>query len=144
MAMVEERAYMRLRELRTRGLWDGSPPVPVEHVVEHLLNLTISWEVVTEQDGEQILACLRPETMEVVLNEVHRKRFETAQGLERFSIAHEAGHADVFAVAALSAQLGLLGEQLYRPNQRSATHGPVAVIAAPLSGLSPDMRAEIM
>ncbi len=142
--MVEERAYSRLRQLRDRGLWDGRPPVPVEHVIEHLLKLAISWEVVSEQAGEQILACLRPEAMEVVLNESHRVQFEDIPGLERFSLAHEAGHADVFALTALSEQLGLLAKDVYRPAQRSAVRGPVAVILSRVPGVSREALREVM
>ncbi len=144
MEMVEERAYSRLRQLRDRGLWDGRPPVPVDHVIEHLLKLTISWEVVSELAGEQILACLRPEAMEVVLNEARRGQFETMPGLERFSLAHEAGHADVFALTALSEQLGLIARDVYKPAQRSAARGPVAVILGRLPEMSREALREVL
>ena len=72
---IEEKAYGRLRRLRELKLWDGSAPVPIDHVIEHTLDLTISWEEVAEPPGRQVLACLRPETREIVLNEHHAPLF---------------------------------------------------------------------
>ncbi len=141
---IEHKAYRRLRQLRERGLWDGVPPVPIDHVLEHLLDLSISWEDVNEDPGEEILACLRPERREVVMNERYRERFERITGLEEFSKAHEAGHADVFALCADSEQIHLLPKSLYHPKHRSAAHGEVSVLTARLKALSPEMRSEVL
>jgi hypothetical protein len=141
---IEHKAYRRLRQLRERGLWDGVPPVPIDHVLEHLLDLSISWEDVVEEPDEEILACLRPETREVVMNERYRERFERIGGLEEFSKAHEAGHADVFALCADPEQIPLLPTSGYRPKHRSATRGVVAVLTVRLKELSPEMRSEVL
>ena len=58
---IEERAYYRLSQLRRprpdgrAPLWDGTPPVPVEHVAEHLLGLSITYDEIEEEEGEEIL-----------------------------------------------------------------------------------------
>lgn len=144
MREVERKAYERLRQLRERGFWDGAPPIPIDHVLEHLLGLSISWEEIEEEPGELIMACLRPETREVVLNERHLDLFREKPGLLRFSKGHEAGHADVFALAAETEQLTMAVETRYQPRRRSATRGPVSVIAERLRGLAPDVRTEVM
>jgi hypothetical protein len=141
---IEGKAYRRLRELRERGLWDGRPPVPVDHVLEHLLDLSISWETVLEKDDEEILACLRPETRQVVLNERYRNRFESVPGLERFCKGHEAGHADVYALCAVADQIQLLPHYQYRPTKRSTPHGDVAVLTSRLRGLPRSVRTDVL
>lgn len=144
MRLVESKAYLRLRQLQDRGLWNGVPPVPIDHVLEHLLGLSISWEVVEEGPGEEILACLRPQTREVVLNESYVDLFSQKPGLERFSKGHEAGHADVFALSTEQDQLGLLAPSCYAPRKRSASRGEVAVVAERLKSLQPEIRTEVM
>src|SRR4051812_21171033 len=104
---IEERTSKRLRELQQRRLWNGVPPVPVDHVAEHLLNLEYSWEEIEEEEGEEVLGCLRPSTREIVLNERHRERFDVI-GCLRFTIGHECGHADLYALADHATEQGLL------------------------------------
>lgn len=144
LSQIENRAYSRLRQLRQRGIWDGKPPVPVEFVVEHILDLHLRWEVIDEDPEESIFACLRPETGEIVLNEAHRNRFSEQPGFERFSIAHEAGHADVFGAVREAGQMGLLTDLPYRPQRRSATNGDVFSLHARLRELSPEVRTDVM
>jgi hypothetical protein len=131
--MIESRAYGRLRQLRDRLLWDGRAPVPVDHVLEQILGLSISYEIVSEEPGERILGCIRPERREVVLNEKYADLFTRQPGVERFTMAHEAGHADVFSAAASATEQAALFESPpYRPLQRSAAKGPVNVLAGRL------------
>lgn len=144
LGQIEERAYSRLRQLRQRGLWNGQPPVPVEHLVEHILELHIRWEVIQEEPDESIHACLRPATREIVLNETHRNRFQDQPGFERFSIAHEAGHADIFAAVGEADQIGLLAGIDYRPQRRSAINGDVFSLHARLRGIPQPIRTEVM
>lgn len=141
--LIEHRAYARLRELRSRGLWDGTPPIPVDFIAEHLLDLRISWEQINEKDSEVIFACLRPDSRELVLNERHRSRFANYPGLERFSKAHEIGHADVFALGALASQIPLLARGQYLPVRRTATKGDVTLIQPYLRHLPPQARADV-
>ena len=141
---IEDRAYGRLQQVRQRGLWNGKPPVPVELILEHALNLRISWEVIDEEPGETIFACLRPGTRQVVVNERHRSLFESQPGLERFSLAHEGGHADVFALAGRANERPLLEAMSYRPQLRSAAKGPVVSLAPRLRQLSPETRTAVL
>lgn len=144
MERIEQKAYARLRRLRELELWDGTAPVPVDHVLEHVLGLKISWEVVEEPEGSQVFACLRPETKEIVLNESYLDLFHEKPGLLRFSKGHEAGHADVFALLDESEQLQLLAKSHYRPMRCSASKGEVSVLQSRLRELSPDVRTEVM
>lgn len=146
---IEERTSKRLRELQVRGLWNGEPPVPVDHVAEHLLNLSFSWETVEEQDGEEVLGCLRPAAREIVLNEARRERFEVL-GCLRFTVGHECGHADLYALADLATEQGLLLPQFaptYQPKRARSTNGDVAVLVtrlnAALRGASRERRREV-
>jgi hypothetical protein len=141
---IEEIAYRRLRQLTERGLWDGFPPVPIDHVIEHLLALTIVWETIAEEPDEEILACIRPGTSELVLNETHLELFKQNPGLERFSKAHEAGHADVFGLTAQRDQLTIFPESHYKPKRRSSTRGDVNVITRKLRELDGRTRAAVL
>jgi hypothetical protein len=118
------------------------PPIPIDFIIEHLLDLRISWEDVGEGDNELILGCLRPETREVVLNERHRSIFGRHPGLERFSKAHEAGHADLFMLCGEADQLSFLTRG-YKPLRRTATKGDVIAIEPRLRHLSPEARVEV-
>lgn len=146
---IEERASKRLRELQQRGLWNGAPPVPIDHVAEHLLNLTFSWEEVEEEEGEEVLGCLRPPTREIVLNERRRERLDVI-GCRRFTIGHECGHADLYALADHATEQGLLLPQsgpTHRPKRARSTKGEVEVLVrrldAALHGLSRERRREV-
>lgn len=127
---IEARTSRRLQELQLRGLWNGQPPIPVEHVIEHLLRLAIGYDDIDEGDGEEIVGSFRVEEREIVLNLRHQGTFNAVPGRRRFTLAHEAGHADLYALAeqADQGELGLLSKT-YQPLHRSATRGPVAVIA---------------
>jgi hypothetical protein len=132
---IEERTALRLRQLRQRALWDGWPPVPVEHVIEDLLELSITFEMIEEDEDEEILGSLRAEDREVVLNERHMATFEAIPGRRRFTLAHEAGHADMYALAECAAQgeLAVLLGSAYKPRHKSAPGGPVAVVSLRLA-----------
>lgn len=144
MEKVERRAYFRLRRLRAMDLWDGTEQVPIDHVLEHLLDLRISWETVEEPPKHEVLACLRPETREIVLNEEHLPLFREKPGLLRFCKGHEAGHADVFALIEESEQLKHVADSRYHPMRCSATKGEVSVVQSRLRELSPEVRTEVM
>jgi hypothetical protein len=134
LARIETRTARRLQQLRQRELWDGCPPVPVEHVIEHLLELSISYEDIEEHPEEEVLGSFRPETREIVLNARHIALFRDIPGRRRFTLAHEAGHADLYALAECAAQgeLALLG-QYYHPRMKPASRGPVAVLSLQLA-----------
>ncbi|MCP4512678.1 MAG: hypothetical protein GY826_40490 [Fuerstiella sp.] len=69
--------------------------VPVENIVEQILELDFDWVDIDEHEGEQILAGLVPEQRRIVLNSRHLDLFQTKPGLERSTIGHEAGHWDI-------------------------------------------------
>lgn len=144
MERVERKAYTRLRRLRAMDLWDGTGRVPVDHVLEHLLGLTISWETVEEPPDSQVLACLRPESREIVLNEKHVELLREKRGLLRFCKGHEAGHADVFGLLDESEQLRVVAESHYHPLRCRATNGEVSVIQSRLRELPRELRTEVM
>lgn len=141
---IENRAYKRLQQVRQRGLWGGEPPIPIELLLEHVLDLRISWEEIEEEPGEQIFACLRPATRQVVVNDRHRRLFDSTPGLERFSLAHEGGHADVFALADRAQEPQLIGQLPYAPQHRTATKGPVVALAPRLRQLSREVRTAVL
>ena len=158
-SQIEGRAYARLVELRRhrvdglRPLWNGEPPVPVEHVAEHLLGLRICYEPVEELEGEEILGCLRLETREIVLNEHHSDRFRNVPGAERHTIGHECGHADVFGEIANADMPVLPGLQAaHHTRKRSGLRGDVRVLKirmhqatrAHLANCTPEVRAEVL
>ncbi|HWG34217.1 MAG TPA: hypothetical protein VN650_08615 [Gemmatimonadaceae bacterium] len=156
-SQIEQRAYTQLHALqRPHGdgrpaLWDGTPPVPVEHVAEHLLGLSIVYEVITEREDEEILGCLRPEAREIVLNETHAQRFRDVPGTERHTIGHEIGHADVFGDVAATMQAPLPGLAATGcTRKRSSSRGDVRVLSLRpsdalkrrLAGCNPEVRRE--
>jgi len=91
---IEELAAQRLREFGQRFQLIQGPPVPIDHIIEHLFDLFLSWEEIKEdEDGTlQIYGAVRPESREIVLNTRHLELFESNLGLERFTKGHELGH----------------------------------------------------
>jgi hypothetical protein len=145
---IAARTSQRLRELQRLKLWNGRPAVPVEHVIEHILGLSISYEEIEEHPDEEILGSFRPSEREIVLNARHSETFATIPGRLRFTLAHEAGHADLYALADATAQgeLGAVLTGAYHPRHKSATRGTVAVTSLRLSEqlrrLPPEQRNE--
>ena len=68
------------------------PPVPVEWIVEHLLDLCIVWDALPTDPEAPVLGGLDPLRGEIVLNEREARRFAAFPGLEAFTLAHEVGH----------------------------------------------------
>ena len=92
---LEELTARRLREYERKIGKPVALPVPVEEVIEQVLDLCILWEDVEEQRGEMILAGLKRRTRTVVVNEKHLKLFDGKPGLLRSTLGHEAGHWDI-------------------------------------------------
>lgn len=92
---VEELTARRLREYERNIGKPVALPVPVEEVIEQVLDLCILWEDVEEQRGEMILAGLKRRTRTIVVNEKHLKLFDDKPGLLRSTLGHEAGHWDI-------------------------------------------------
>lgn len=154
---IENRAFERLRQLRMPGsggsppLWDGTPPVPVDHVVEHLLGLSLSYEEIEVPSGSVVFGCIRPDTGEIVLNERYLELFERIPGLLRYTKCHEAGHADLFGAAQGCSQFDLEGKGVstgYSPLRLSASRGPAVALSsnaqALLRSCPKEVRTEVL
>ena len=68
------------------------PPVPVEHILEDVLDLKILWDEIPEREGQSILAALQPFDDIVVFNEKRRGLIDETDGLYQTILAHESGH----------------------------------------------------
>ena len=126
---VEEIADGRLADYQTKfGIITG-PPIPIDHIIENLFDLKISWEKIIEKPGEIIWGGLRPQKRQIVLNEIHLDAFQNNPGIERSTKGHELGHWDLFTdqgrlnhpmLPGIDASKGLIF--------RSASQGQVEVI----------------
>ena len=91
----------------------SSPPVPVERILEDVLDLNILWDKVSEPRGQSILAELDSSLKEVVFNESRRTIITETPGLYHTILAHEAGHWEAHVDHALLAQSTLPGFEHY-------------------------------
>ena len=83
------------------------PPVPVESILEDILDLSILWDAVPEKPGQSILAGLDPNNRTVVFNETRLALIEETPGLYYTVLAHEAGHWEAHVDPALLDQTPL-------------------------------------
>jgi hypothetical protein len=86
-------------------------PIPIEEIIDQVLDLSILWDEIKEQPGELILAGLKRQSRMIVVNEKHLALFEDKPGLLRSTQGHEAGHAD------LEGRLGDQGPALFESEQ---------------------------
>ncbi len=89
------------------------PPVPVERILEDVLDLNILWDKVSERPGQSILAELDSSLKTVVFNESRRTLIAETPGLYHTILAHEAGHWEAHVDHALLAQSPLPGFEPY-------------------------------
>ena len=82
----------------------ASPPVPVERILEDVLDLSILWDDISELPRQSILAALDPGSKTVVFNESRRTLLTDTPGLYYTVLAHEAGHWEVHVDHGLLAQ----------------------------------------
>lgn len=94
---IEDVTAQRIRQYEAKTGTTVRLPVPVEEIVEQVLNLTILWEAIDEQPGEMILGGLQRPSLTIVLNEKHMVLFDEKPGLLRSTVGHEAGHWDMEA-----------------------------------------------
>lgn len=92
---IDELTELRIRQYEQRTGQPVTLPVPIENIVEQILQLDFDWVDIEERQGEQILAGLIPEQRTIVLNSRHLDLFAEKPGLERSTIGHEAGHWDI-------------------------------------------------
>lgn len=83
------------------------PPVPVESILEDILDLSILWDTVPEEPGQSILAGLDPNNRTVVCNETRLALVDGTPGLYNTVLAHEAGHWEAHVDPALLDQAPL-------------------------------------
>ena len=82
----------------------SGPPVPVERILEDVLDLNILWDRVSEPLGQSILAELDSGLRTVTFNESRRTLITETPGLYYTVLAHEAGHWEVHVDQGLLAQ----------------------------------------
>ena len=104
---LESKADRVLRRYEARYEAVVSPPVPVENMVEDVLDLGILWDKVPEASGQTILAALDAGSQTVVFNELRRAFFDEMPWLYNTVLAHEAGHWEIHVNHGLRAQLPL-------------------------------------
>ena len=92
---LEDMASRLLRRYDSLHGAVSSPPVPVERVLEDLLDLNILWDNISEPPQQSILAALDPSSKTVVFNESRRTLITGTLGLYYTVLAHEAGHWEV-------------------------------------------------
>ena len=82
----------------------ASPPVPMERILEDVLDLNILWEDIPEPPDQSILAELDSSSKTVTFNESRRALITETAGLYYTILAHEAGHWEVHVDNGLLAQ----------------------------------------
>jgi hypothetical protein len=92
---IESRAEERLAQLAKHLGRAITPPVPIDHFIEHVLELDFLWAEIEERPGEMILGAINPKGRQIVMNDTHAELFHEKEGLERFTKLHEAGHWDL-------------------------------------------------
>jgi hypothetical protein len=74
-----------------------APPVPIEEIIDLVVDIPIVREAIPDHHGSPVLAKLvarghpRP-ALEIVVNENRQLFFDQYKGTEEFSLAHELGH----------------------------------------------------
>ena len=94
-SQLEGKAARLLRRYHSLYGAVSSPPVPVERILEDVLNLSILWDGISEPPRQSILAALDPGSKTVVFNESRRTLLTDSPGLYYTVLAHEAGHWEV-------------------------------------------------
>ena len=95
-ADLEVETAARIAEYEQRLGHKVVPPVPLESIAETLFDLTLLYQVIEEQSGLQILGGLSVAEKTIVINEKHLPEFRAKPGRERFTLAHEIGHWDLY------------------------------------------------
>lgn len=90
--VLEQKTAELIRRYASQHGWVPSFPIPVDHLIEHTLDLSIDFDIIEEPSGTTIWGCIEPGRRLVTLNERHTDAFARCPGLERFTLGHEAGH----------------------------------------------------
>lgn len=94
-AVLEREAAALLRAYEDQEGALTGPPVPIDLLIENLLQIDIDWAPINLPSDDRILAAieLTPQRRRIIMNERERAHFEQYSGTEAFSKAHEVGHA---------------------------------------------------
>ena len=92
---VEDMAGHLLHRYESQYGAISSPPVPVERILEDVLDLNILWDDISEPPRQSILAELDSNAKTVTFNESRRTLITETPGLYYTILAHEAGHWEV-------------------------------------------------
>ena len=103
-AQLEDMACRLLGRYESLNGVISSLPVPVERILEDLLDLSILWEDIPELPGQSILAALDSISKTVTFNESRRTLILETPGLYYTILAHEAGHWEAHVDHGLVAQ----------------------------------------
>jgi Zn-dependent peptidase ImmA (M78 family) len=93
---LDDHTAGRLAEYERKTGRKVEPPVPVELLAEEVFDLRLSYEPVEGVPGLSVFGCLNPAKRTVYVNTDYRALFTEKPGLERFTVAHEVGHWDLF------------------------------------------------
>jgi hypothetical protein len=72
------------------------PPIRLDSIAETVFDLTLLYQAIEEPPGLQILGGLAVAEKIIVINELHLPDFKVKPGRERFTLAHEIGHWDLY------------------------------------------------
>ena len=111
----------------------AAPPVPVEQIVENVLDLGILWEPIDEGPDEHTLAELVPDSRTVVFNERRHLLIEQTPGLYNTILGHEAGHWEAHVHRGTSVDSGPGAKRQLRVPPDWARTGPARGRGAPVS-----------
>ena len=106
-AEIERRANRLLGRYEAQYEPISNPPIPVERILEDVLDLGILWDTIPEEPGQSILAGLDPNNKTVVFNESRLALIEETPGLYNTVLGHEAGHWEAHVDPALLDQTPL-------------------------------------
>lgn len=113
---IENKANALLNGFQSQYGIINSPPIPIDQIIEHYLDLWLDWDTINDRDDAKILGLLNHNTKKITLNEKHRDHFEEYIGTEAFTKAHEVGHWDLHVVKiGEPVQLPLLGDIYSEP-----------------------------
>lgn len=74
-----------------------APPVPIEDIIDLVVDIPIVRETIPDHHGSPVLAKLVARgyphhTLEIIVNEDKQSYFDKYKGTEQYSLAHELGH----------------------------------------------------
>lgn len=109
---IEARAEHLLAEYERRARRPLPYPVPIERIVNRVLDLPVLWAPIPACNGREIVSKITQPTLDspshIVLNEdLLPTKFRDCPGLEQTALAHEAGHAVFHIEHGRRQQLGL-------------------------------------